>query len=223
MTLFVHTCVYMLERIETKSQFNTAEHVEGVQTMMLARIMVGGRAMTIEDVVKVDGLVCVGVPIGTPTFVEDWASAKIRDLIKDLQKLRVRVWRPPAIATQFYGASIKSRRLRPLPMPRMATHVIQSCAPAWQGTLHSPVHCTWSPMSWLSCLSTLDWVMAFTVGEWQSWFCIFLGLPLPSMCSLSATNRRCPCRRTKANRTRCHIHILACLVSLFREAGFHEG
>ena len=116
--------------------------------------------------------------------------------------------------------AIKSRRLRPLPMPRMATHVIQSCAPAWQGTLHSPVHCTWSPMSWLSCLSTLDWVMAFTVGEWQSWFCIFLGLPLPSMCSLSATNRRCPCRRTKANRTRCHIHILACLVSLFREAGF---
>ena len=55
MTLFVHTCVYMLERIETKSQFNTAEHVEGVQTMMLARIMVGDRAMTIADVVKIDG------------------------------------------------------------------------------------------------------------------------------------------------------------------------
>ena len=45
--------------------------------------------MTVEDVVKVDGLVCVGVPIGTPTFVEDWASANIKDLITDLRKLRV--------------------------------------------------------------------------------------------------------------------------------------
>ena len=63
---------------------------------------------------------------------------------------------------------------------------------------------------------------------------MFLGLPSPSMCALSANNRRCPCRRTydvngdhiltcchhKANRTRCHNHILACIVSLFREAGF---
>ena len=92
----------------------------------------------------------------------------------------------------------------------------------------------WSPVAWLSCLSTLGWVMAFTTGEWQSWFCMFLGLPLPSMCAQSANNRRCPCRRTydvngdhiltcclhKANRTRCHNHILACLVSLFRQAGF---
>ena len=45
--------------------------------------------MTVEDIVKVDGLVCVGVPIGTPTFVEDWASANIKDLIMDLRKLRV--------------------------------------------------------------------------------------------------------------------------------------
>ena len=54
----------------------------------------------------------------------------------------------------------------------------------------------WSPVAWLSCLSTLGWVMAFTTGEWQSWFCMFLGLPLPSMCAQSANNRRCPCRRT---------------------------
>lgn len=36
--------------------------------------------------------------------------------------------------------------------------------------------------------------MAFTTGEWQSWFCMFLRLTLPSMCALSANNRRCPCR-----------------------------
>ena len=29
----------------------------------------------------------------------------------------------------------------------------------------------WSPVAWLSCLSTQDRLMAFTVGEWQSWFC----------------------------------------------------
>ena len=29
------------------------------------------------------------------------------------------------------------------------------------------------------CLSTLSWVMAFTTGERQSWFCMLLGLPLP--------------------------------------------
>ena len=95
----------------------------------------------------------------------------------------------------------------------------------------------WSPVAWLSCLSTLGWVMAFTTGEWQSWFCMYLGLPLPSMCALSTNNRRCPCRRTydvngdhiltcchhKANWTRCHNHILACLVSLFRQAGFQAG
>ena len=93
----------------------------------------------------------------------------------------------------------------------------------------------WSPAAWLSCLSNVDGVMAFTTGEWQSWFCMYLGLPLPSMCALGANNRRCPCQRPydvngdhiltcchhKATRTRCHNHILACLVSLFRQAGFH--
>ena len=31
------------------------------------------------------------------------------------------------------------------------------------------------------------------------------------------------CNHHKANRTRCHNHILACLVSLFRQAGFQAG
>ena len=30
--------------------------------------------------------------------------------------------------------------------------------------------------AWLSCLSTSDGVMAFTGGEWQNWFCSFLGV-----------------------------------------------
>ena len=42
--------------------------------------------MTIQDVVKVDGLTCVGVPIGTPAFMRDWAGVKLRDQIQDLQK-----------------------------------------------------------------------------------------------------------------------------------------
>ena len=41
------------------------------------------------DVVEIVGLICVGVPIGTPAFVEAWASAKNRELIKDLQKLKL--------------------------------------------------------------------------------------------------------------------------------------
>ena len=38
----------------------------------LARHLVGDRPMTIQDVVKVDGLTCVGVPIGKHDFVHDW-------------------------------------------------------------------------------------------------------------------------------------------------------
>ena len=37
--------------------------------------------------------------------------------------------------------------------------------------------------------------MAFTEGEWQNWFCSFLGVPLPSMLALIANNRKCPCGR----------------------------
>ena len=55
----------------------------------LARHLVGDRPMTIQDVVKVDGLTCVGVPIGTSAFMRDWAGVKLRDQILDLQKLRL--------------------------------------------------------------------------------------------------------------------------------------
>ena len=45
--------------------------------MALARDLVGDRPMTIQDVVKVDGLTCVGVPIGTYGFVHNWAEEKM--------------------------------------------------------------------------------------------------------------------------------------------------
>ena len=54
----------------------------------LARHLVDDRPMIIQDVVQVDRLTCVGVPIGTSAFVHDWAEEKIRELIKDLQQLR---------------------------------------------------------------------------------------------------------------------------------------
>ena len=57
--------------------------------VLISAIILGDRAMTIADVVKIDGFICVGVPIGTPAFVEAWASAKNRELIKDLQKLKL--------------------------------------------------------------------------------------------------------------------------------------
>ena len=83
----------------------------------------------------------------------------------------------------------------------------------------------WSPAAWLSYLS--NGVMAFTVGEWQSWFCQFLGVPLASMLELSANNRKCACQRTYdadgdhiltccrhlATRIRGHNHIQDCPVS----------
>ena len=47
----------------------------------LACHLVGDRHMTIQDVVKVDGLTCVGVPIGTSDFMVSWAEAKLRDQI----------------------------------------------------------------------------------------------------------------------------------------------
>ena len=419
-----------------------------VNDTALARFKVGNRAMTVEDVVKVDGLVCVGVPIGTPTFVEDWASANIKDLITDLRKLRVmsdplihyhlvrfcgltrpgymcrtlppdilqssrvgledfdlavaaeiftkaigdrwRSWPPGTLAwhrttlqlphhkgglgltpvcasgiAAFYSATARSVRwfsglsnptfwisddlTRPddwqsssmcalrdihqrllrdyhcviadppaqghptnaphgpaapdgsasrlqlpqlsslssgsaddnadsssrlLPQRRVTQQILTHWLPhnlappsdrhallrrlhqkqeveaapnAEEDDLRHFILCAgmardssqprtlhWSPAAWLSCLSNVDGVMAFTTGEWESWFCMFLGLPLPSMCALTANNRRCPCQRPydvngdhiltcvhhKATRTRCHNHILACIVSLFQQAGF---
>ena len=51
------------------------------------------------------------------------------------------------------------------------------CAGMCEGALSHKLQ--WSTAAWLSCcLSTQDGVMAFMVGEWQCWFCQFLGLPL---------------------------------------------
>ena len=54
-----------------------------------------------------------------------------------------------------------------------------------------------TPAAWLSCLSTSDGGMAFTKGEWQNWFCSFLGEPF-----------------------RAHNLIQNRLVSIVRDAGF---
>ena len=83
-----------------------------------------------------------------------------------------------------------------------------------------------TPAAWLSCLSTSDGAMAFTEGEWQNWFCSFLGVPLPSMLALIANNRTCPCGRPydahahhvhtciHCNKTRAHNLIQDCLISI---------
>ena len=83
-----------------------------------------------------------------------------------------------------------------------------------------------TPAAWLSCLSTSDGVMAFTAGEWQNWFCSFLGVPLPSMLTLIANNRKCPCGRPydahahhvntciHCNKTRAHNLLQDCLISI---------
>ena len=89
-----------------------------------------------------------------------------------------------------------------------------------------------TPAAWLSCLSTSDGVMAFTEGEWQNWFCSFLGVPLPSMLTLIANNRKCPCGRPydahahhvntciHCNKTRAHNLVQDCLMSLVRDTDF---
>ena len=75
--------------------------------------------------------------------------------------------------------------------------------------------------------------MAFTFGEWQSWVCQFLGVPLPSMLALCANNRKCPCHRPydphadhvntcihcKHLSIQAHNHFQDSLVSLARDAG----
>ena len=73
---------------------------------------------------------------------------------------------------------------------------------------------------------------AFTEGEWQNWFCSFLGVPLPSMLALIANNRKCPCGRPydahahhvntciHCNKTRAHNLLQDCLTSIVRDADF---
>jgi hypothetical protein len=43
----------------------------------------------ISDIVKTDGLVCIGVPIGNLDFVQQWAASKTLALIEDLLQLRI--------------------------------------------------------------------------------------------------------------------------------------
>ena len=77
--------------------------------------------------------------------------------------------------------------------------------------------------------------MHFTGAEWQTWFCQYLGVPLPSMAALRRSRRLCSCGRTwydeygdhintcqkhSGNWQRAHNHPLASLKSLFRDAGF---
>ena len=92
-----------------------------------------------------------------------------------------------------------------------------------------------TPAAWLSCLSTSDGVMAFTAGEWQNWFCSFLGVPLPSMLTLIANNRTCPCGRPydahahhvhtciHCNKTRAHNLLQDCLISLASDTDLLQG
>ena len=73
---------------------------------------------------------------------------------------------------------------------------------------------------------------AFTEGEWQNWFCSFLGVPLPSMMALIADNRKCPCGRPydahahhvntciHCNKTRAHNLLQDCLMSIVRDTDF---
>ena len=415
----------------------------------LARHSVGDRPMTILDVVKVDGLTCVGVPIGTPAFMRDWAGVKLRDQIQDLQKLRLmsdplihyhlvrfcglarpgymcrtlppdlmrdagiadfdhaisteiftkgvgerwREWSDttmawhrttlqlphhrgglgltPACASSiaaFYTATARSVRwfsglrdptfwikddlscpdtwtssalsaLRavhqlllqdyhcvevdplaqrpaaaanapaapqgaasPLQLPPLKSlaqpdssgpadgtaatssrlpkqkRITKQILPHWkphEDSIQAPpdefckhlrdLHLTqvveaapdaeegdprhsiltacmsdgdksrklhFTPAAWLSCLSTSDGVMAFTEGEWQNWFCSFLGVPLPSMLTLIANNRKCPCGRPydahahhvhtciRSNKTRAHNLLQDCLISLASDTDF---
>ena len=77
-----------------------------------------------------------------------------------------------------------------------------------------------------------DGVMAFTAGEWQNWFCSFLGVPLPSMLTLIANNRKCPCGRSydahahhvntciHCHKTRAHNLLQDCLISLASDTDF---
>ena len=77
--------------------------------------------------------------------------------------------------------------------------------------------------------------MHFTGAEWQTWFCQYLGVPLPSMAALRCGRRQCSCHRASydeygdhinacrkhwGNWHRAHDRILTCLQSLFQDVGF---
>ena len=42
-----------------------------------------------NDVIQVDGLKCVGVPIGSPDFVQQFVAKKAGEIIQDVEKVQV--------------------------------------------------------------------------------------------------------------------------------------
>ena len=42
-----------------------------------------------KDVVQVEGMICVGVPIGSPEFVQAFVKEKTRTLVEDVKKLQL--------------------------------------------------------------------------------------------------------------------------------------
>ena len=42
-----------------------------------------------NNVVQVDGMVCVGVPIGSPAFVQAFVAAKTRKMVEDVKELQL--------------------------------------------------------------------------------------------------------------------------------------
>jgi hypothetical protein len=42
-----------------------------------------------NDVIQVDGIKCVGVPIGSPDFVQQFAATKAGEIIRDVDKVQV--------------------------------------------------------------------------------------------------------------------------------------
>ena len=64
----------------------------------------------------------------------------------------------------------------------------------------------WSPSAWLSCLSSKHGVMHFNGAEWQTWFCQYLGAPLPSIDPMLRNQRMCFCRQTTHDAYGDHIN-----------------
>ena len=104
-----------------------------------------GAPMTIQDMVKVDGLTCVGVPIGTPDFklssLFSWAKEKLRDQIKDLQQLRL------------------------MSDPLIHCHLVRFCGLARPGYM-----CRTLPPELLLAAGLADFDLAVSTGvQWRDW------------------------------------------------------
>ena len=127
MDLTVHKCKVLLPGISQAEAhaairlvIESHPHLSTLNCMIsgdaLAQQPVGDRTMVISDIVKTDGLVCVGVPIGTPTFVQQLAASKTLTLIEDLRQLRI--MSDPLIhyhLVRFYGITRPSYMCQTLP------------------------------------------------------------------------------------------------------------